>query len=116
MKTLYLNPSTWDLEIDSAGNIAVADRPYSLAQDVATAIRCFKGDCYYNVLLGVPYYESILGKLPSKAYIKSQFIKAAKRIENVDSAQCFITSVKNRMVHGQVQITADDGSVISVDF
>ena len=42
MKTLLLRPDTWDLTLDSAGNIAVAENPYALAQDAASAIKLFQ--------------------------------------------------------------------------
>jgi len=39
MKTMLLNPQTWDLTLDVDGNIALASNPYSVAQDIASAIR-----------------------------------------------------------------------------
>ena len=37
MNTLYLDPQSWDLVLDAAGNIAMAKGPYAKAQDVASA-------------------------------------------------------------------------------
>ena len=38
MKSLLLDPRSWDLTVDVSNNIAVASDPYSLAQDAACAI------------------------------------------------------------------------------
>ena len=38
MNTLFLNPATWDLMVDAEGNIAMAEAPYSTAQDVASGL------------------------------------------------------------------------------
>ena len=41
MNTLLLDLTNWDLLVDASGNIAVASDPYSVAQDVASAVRVF---------------------------------------------------------------------------
>ena len=46
MNTLYLDPQSWDLALDVAGNIALAKDPYAKAQDVASAARLFVGELY----------------------------------------------------------------------
>ena len=46
MNTLYLDPQSWDLVLDAAGNIAMAKDPYAKAQDVASACRLFSGELY----------------------------------------------------------------------
>ena len=65
--TLLLDTVAWDLVLDSFGNIALASPPYALAQDVASAIRTFLGEVYYDASLGVPYFQDILGQLPPMA-------------------------------------------------
>ena len=64
MKTLLLDRTAWDLCLDSNGNIALASEPYSLAQDVASAVRLFLGECYYDTTKGIPYWTEVLGMLP----------------------------------------------------
>lgn len=108
-QTLILDIIKWDLLVDSAGNIAVASNPYSEAQDAASAIKTFQGEVYYNTLLGVPYWASILGQAPPVSLMKSNWVAAALTVPNVVAAVCFITSFINRKVSGQVQITDADG-------
>lgn len=114
--TLFLNPSTWDLALDSSGNIALASEPYSLAQDAACACRTFTGECYYNQLLGIPYFGQILGHLPTLQYTKSQLVAAALTVPGVESAQAFITSVVGRQIRGQIQVTDGNGDTTAAAF
>ena len=105
--TLALDPDTWDLTVDAAGNIAVLDEPDSLAQDAASAIRTFLGECYWDTTVGVPYMTEILGKSPpTVALLKEVFVDAALTVPGVASAQVFIVSISNRGVSGQVQVVS----------
>ncbi|NTF54935.1 hypothetical protein G6L12_08515 [Agrobacterium rhizogenes] len=114
--TLLLDTGTWDLAVDTAGNIAMAGEPYALAQDAASAIRTFEGEVFYNTLLGIPYFSQILGYAPPTSLMKAHFNEAALTVPGVVTSQCFITSWDNRVVTGQVQITAEDGTVSAAGF
>ena len=116
MDTLLLNPKTWDLVPDAAGNIALAANPYALAQDAASAIKLFKGEYWYDISLGIPYWGQILGQQPPIQLVKSQSIKAALTVPDVVAAQCFIKSVDNRQVSGQVQVTDVQGRIAIAGF
>jgi hypothetical protein len=116
MDSLYLDPQSWDLAIDAFGNIALASDPYALAQSAATAIKTFAGEAYYNTTLGIPYFQNILGHLPTLAYVKSQMADAAETVPGVVSAQVFITSFENRVLRGQVQVTDSAGNVTAASF
>ncbi|HFT8008547.1 TPA: hypothetical protein ACU9T0_006591 [Burkholderia cenocepacia] len=115
MDTLLLDQQTWDLCLDAYGNIAVASSPYATAQDVASAVRTFRGECWYDTSVGVPYWQDILGKRPPLPLIKKDIVTEARRVKGVQSAQCFITSMKDRVVTGQVQVATADG-VLPVNF
>lgn len=107
--TLYLDPTTWDLVLDSFGNIAQAAAPYQLAQDAASAIRTFIGEVYYDTSIGVDYWGEILGKPFSLALLKQTFTDAALTVPGVVSAVVFITDYTDRSVSGQVQVTEANG-------
>lgn len=113
MDTLLLDRTTWDLCLDSFGNIALASEPYALAQDAASAIRLFAGELWYDTTQGIPYFAQILGRTPPIALMKSQFVAAALTVPGVVSARCFINSISDRKVTGQIQVT-DAAGVISV--
>jgi len=105
VKTLLLDTGAWDLVADAAGNIALAAEPYALAQDVASAIRTFLGEVWYDRTLGIPYFEQILGKTPPVTLFEEYMINAALTVPEVVSATCVIESYSRttRKVQGQVQ-------------
>lgn len=116
MQTLLLLPSTWDLTVDVSGNIAVASDPYSMAQDAASEIKTFAGEVYYDTTIGVPFWASILGKLPALTLVKAKFVAAALRVPGVVAARCFISSFTGRKLSGQVQIVDASGTTTPAAF
>ena len=116
MNTAYLVPSTWDFALDINGDLAMASDPYSLAQDAASAILCFQGECWYNTELGNPYNDTVFGKLPNLQLIKSYFVSAAMTVPGVVAAQVFISGFDNRKISGQVQVTTASGGFAAVGF
>ena len=114
--TLLLDQTAWDLVLDVNGNIALAETPYSIAQDVASAVRTFLGECWYNNDLGLPYWQQILGDFPPLQFISQQIQAAAFTIPNVVSAEVDFTSFKNRVLEGQILITDTDGVTANVAF
>jgi|SRR3974390_170249 len=106
--TLLLDTVAWDLVLDANGNIAVATEPYSLAQDAASAIRTFLGECYLDTTIGIDYLGEILGQSPPLTLLKQLLANAAQTVPDVapNSAQVFITAVGQRIVSGQVQVTS----------
>jgi hypothetical protein len=115
VKSLYLSADSWDLAVDSAGNIATCTEPYRLAQDAATAIRTFTGDCYYDQSLGLPYWTDLLGRFPSLELLKSLMVDAALTVPGVVEAKVFLTSA-DRVVSGQVQVSDRAGALSAANF
>lgn len=114
MKTLLLDTAAWDLVLDAAGNIAVAREPYQLSQDVASAIKLFAGELWYDTSKGVPYFSTILGKSPPIEFFKEQMVRAAKTVPGVVSAVCVIESFADRSVTGYVSFTDASGNTGTV--
>lgn len=115
--TLLLDRSTWDLTLDADGNIAVAGEPYSLAQDAASAIKTFQGECQWDTTLGVPYLTRVFVGNPSAAQIKALLVAAAETVPGVSSARVFLASASGRSISGQVQVTsASTGQVTTAGF
>jgi hypothetical protein len=106
--TLLLDRTTWDLVLDANGNIAVATEPYSLAQDAASAIKTFLGECYWDTTVGVPLLTKVFaGVAPSLALVKSLLVAAAETVPGVASAKVFLNDASpDRGLSGQVQVTA----------
>ena len=116
MDTMLLDRTVWDWCLDASGNIAVATDPYSVAQDVASAVRTFIGECYYQTNLGIPYFQQILGQLPPLAFVKAQICAAAATVPGCTNPVCYVSGFANRKMAGQVQFTDSNGAVQTVSF
>ena len=116
MNTLFLSTNEWDITLDSAGNIAMATEPYSLAQDAASAIQTFTGDLFYAPTEGIPYFTQILGQLPPLNDIRSLYVAAAMQVPDVVAAQVFFSSFTNRVLAGQLQVTNEAGVITATGF
>lgn len=122
MNTLHLSaptteePSGWDLTLDAAGNLAVATGPYAIAQDVASALRLFLGELWYDTASGIPYIDQILGQRPPLQFLKAQFVAAAATVPGVTTVLCFLTGPgPNREIGGQIQVTDNTGRVTVIE-
>lgn len=107
--TLLLDLSTWDLLPDAYGNIAMATEPYSQAQDVASYCKVFRGEAWLDTTRGIPYWQDILGHRPPLSLLKQYYITTALTVPGIVEAACFIDSVTNRVVSGQIQSTNTAG-------
>lgn len=109
--TMQLGTSDWDLQLDGAGNIAVADSSYAVAQDVASACLTFYGECYYDNTLGIPWDTQVLGKPPSTVYIAQKMQAEAKKLAIVDQALCTVYfDRETRSTRGTLRITDNEGN------
>jgi hypothetical protein len=116
MNTLLLSRVQWDLCLDSNGNIAMATAPYALAQDVASAVRLFLGECYYDTTKGIPYWTEVLGMLPPASLLKALISDAALTVPGVVTATVIISSFNARSVTGSIQFTDSSGGTTNVVF
>lgn len=109
-KTLFLLPSTWDLALDTSGNIATATSAYQRAQDIASACRVFLQDMYLNQQEGIPYLESILGRnrYPIGLY-QSELYRRAISVDGVVSVNIKLNQLKDRELTGMIEFTDIDG-------
>ena len=114
-QSLLLDTVAWDLVLDAKGNIAVCSDPYATAQDVATALRTFAGECYYDTTRGVDYFGQILGQQPSASTIKALLTAEALKVDAVAQATCYLAFNPNtRQVSGQVQVQTTSGVLVAV--
>lgn len=109
--TLLLDRDSWDLALDTNGNIAVASEPYSQEQDVASEARVFLGECYYDIGRGVDYRGQVLGRSQPVQVLKEQFATAARRVPGVDHVTVYLTAITRRAIAGQVQF---NGGTVSL--
>lgn len=114
--TLLLDTQAWDLVLDASGNIALAAPPYAIAQDIASAVRTFKGEVYYDEEDGIPYFDDVLGKLPPAPLLTQLMSNQALTVPGTVNAQTVISSFDTENVAGQIQATIESGETLSVNF
>lgn len=96
--TWLLNPDTGDTCLDSSGNIATISGAAAVAQDVATQLSTFLGECWYDSTQGVPYWQQILGKLPPASLVASLLEAQALLVPDVVSATATIGGISTQSV------------------
>lgn len=108
MKTLFLRTDTWDLALDTQGNIAIATDEYQQAQDIASSCRVFLGDDYYNKNDGIPYLESIMGRsnYPISLYQRHLY-ERSMLVNGVVSIDVKLSPLKDRVLKGSIEFTND---------
>ncbi|WP_321900032.1 hypothetical protein [Paraburkholderia heleia] len=116
MKNSLLDRTVWDLVLDASGNIACAMNPYQIAQDVASAIKTFRTECWYDTTLGIPYRESVLGQLPPASFIRSELVNAALTVPDVASATVTSLVLSERTLSGEIDVTDVNGNTQTVPF
>jgi hypothetical protein len=108
--TWLLDWETGDSCLDASGNIAVASAPYSIAQDAATQVSTFAGECWYDTTQGVQHWQKILGKRPPASLIASLLEAQALLVPDVATATAKIGGINaQRGAIGQMIVTDTDG-------
>lgn len=108
--TLLLDQIAWDLVLDASGNIALCGEPYSIAQDVSSAVRTFIGECWYDTTQGLPYFQQVLGYMTPASFLRQKIIDAALSVPNVVSADVVFVSLDGRNLTGQIKIIDTTGT------
>lgn len=114
--TLLLDQTAWDLVLDASGNIALAGEPYAIAQDVASAVRTFINECWYDTSQGLPYFQNILGQLPPPSFLRKKITDAAMTVPNVVSVDVVFVTFEGRKLSGQIKIIDTTGTESGVTF
>lgn len=83
MISLALGGITWDLNVGASGNLATAEGDHRLAQDVASAVRTFDGECIFDQDRGVPYFDEVLGHRPQAQLVNAYVEQEAARVPGV---------------------------------
>ncbi len=108
--TLYLQPDSWDITLDSSGRIARSTQAYAIAQNVANAVRLFTGEAFFAMDEGVPHFDIELGKTrPALSVLRARMREAALNVEGVLDAQITLDDVQDRKLTGEILLTVADG-------
>ena len=113
MSSLLLDTDAWDLVLDSAGDWAVCEAPYSVAQDVACAIRTIQGEQLLAPGDGLPRWDVLTGP-QNAAFLASHVEPVAQSVPGVASASLDDVEFANRSATGTINMTMSDGASASV--
>lgn len=108
-----LDPATHDLYLDSSGNIA---RLSTVAEVVSQRIICrlklFRGECFVNVTIGVPYFTDVFKKHSNLNTLRSLFVSEISKVSGVKQVDSLEVSFDNstRKCLITFSVTATDGT------
>jgi len=111
---LALTTSTWDLYLDSSGNIAtLEDKPVGplLTQRIKHRLQTFRGECFLDRSVGVPYFDEVMKKNPDLSRIRSLLASVINGVEGVKKilslTVLFAPKTRNLSVNFRV-LTSED--------
>lgn len=109
--------NNWDITLDSLGNLAIADKNYSIAQDVASAVKLFTNDAYFDTQAGIPHFDITLKRNPSPTVIRARLKEASENVPGVKSAVVNVIEIKAGKLQAEIQLTLNNNTtaVISAD-
>ena len=113
MLSLLLDKN-WDITLDSAGNLAVADNDYSIAQAVANAVKLFTNDAYFDTQAGIPHFDITLKRNPSSVVIRARLKEAAENVPGVKSANVDLIEISNNTLRAEILITLEDNTTAQI--
>lgn len=110
MKTLALTNNEWDLYVDDFGNLAIKEDNDRLAQDVASSVRVWLGECPFDVERGVDYGNPDANRNDLKLQINQQ----AGLVEGVYESMVVFDKLEDRTLTTTIYVTNDNGEQIIV--
>ncbi len=115
--TIQLDPVAWDLMLDGEKNIALQTESAAVAQDVASVLRTFQGECWYDTTQGVPYLQDILGQPFNPTLLGAVYRQAALTVPDTVEATAIFTSPSTaRILGGTVEVIDTAGQLLNAHF
>lgn len=105
--------NNWDITLNENGSLKTADPYYSIAQNVACAVRLFTNDAYFNTDKGIPHFDVTLKRNPALSIIHSHIKKAAMSVDGVKNAEVIINN-DNGIIQGEILITLENGETARI--
>lgn len=84
---LALNETEWDIYLDSTGNIAtLGSKQFGelLCQRIRHRLQTFRGECFLDRNIGVPYFSEVLKKNPDIGRIRSLLASVISGVQGVE--------------------------------
>lgn len=115
MKTLPLDPVTWDIVLDDAGNwSAIDDEAAYAAQTVANKWLSFTNDSFLFPKEGIPYQKDVLGKRYPRSLVEEHLRRSAVSVPLVVRCEVLGFEFANRTIHATGIIYTENGGRYNV--
>lgn len=103
----------WDLQLDTNGDIIMADYSKAVAQNVSNESRCFQNDLYFSTGHGIEWFSNQLGQ-PLQAAITTSRLRVAAEsvpeVQSVDDVELKAIDNADRTLTGVIHITTNGGT------
>ena len=117
---MALDTNTWDIFLDSTGNIVRLDDSTQerlvdlICQRVRHRLQTFQGECYLDRSVGVPYFSEVLKKNPDLRRVKNLLVDTINGVEGVKKIIDFSVdfSARTREYRVIFKAEADDGTIV----
>lgn len=108
--TLALNEATWDLTLDNLGNIATKSDQRQKAQDVATSVKVYSGECVFDSERGLPY-NLVMAEQVNRPLLQEYVNIETKRIDGVQNTEVVVNGLKDRELDFDILVSTEDGVI-----
>lgn len=110
VRDFRLDPVTLDLVL-SEGDLQVISGAEGVASDIASRLQTFRGECFLDLGLGLPYFEEILGKHPLPR-IEEIFRAAILETPGVAGLEAFTLQKNGRALSLAFRVSTDFATII----
>ena len=110
MKTLALDKN-WDIGLDDIKNIAIKDGNDRLAQDVASSVRVFKGECPFDIQRGIEYNKPD----EIRETLQNDINEQVKLVEGVQDSVVLFDELSNRTLKPSIYVTNEENERIVIE-
>src|SRR5574344_76277 len=113
---LALSETEWDVYLDSKGNLAtLGSKNFGdlLCQRIKHRLQTFRGECFLDRNIGVPYFEEVLKKNPDLSGIRSLLASIIASVEGVKKVLSLEVLFDKAARHLSVEFSAEgkDGTI-----
>lgn len=108
--------SDWDIYLDRTGNIAQlkpSEDGSLLCQRIKHRLQTFRGECYLDRSVGVPYFSEVMKKNPDLRRIRALLTSVVAGVEGVAKVLELgvVFDPKTRHMTATFRAQADDGTI-----
>ena len=116
MSDIQLNNLNNDIDL-SSDSLRIVSGCKAIRQNIMIRLKFFLGEGVLDTRIGIPYFESILGKQENTSVISTMLKDAILTTAGVESILSFdlVVNRKTRISEVSFEASVSDGDIITVD-